>query len=785
MNRGEKMTEFETQVIQGMKRLEQAYLEYRDLNTVLALLDLHIYWVGTGAQEVCSGKEEVRAFLCRQKEETPSFFQVLTSQYQAEQCQNGDCMLVGNLVVKAKEEEAAAFPLRVMAWFVSKENRALVKWIHFSIPSTDRYGEQIFQNTPDKSPAAKLPRLLAERSAELAQRNSEYERLLHNLPGGVLCCDVTPARNLRQYSDGLSELLGYTRQEIELRFGGSFSKLIYEDDRERAAALAKQGGGARQLEYRVRCKNGELRWVLDRGQLVLEEDGQQLYYSVLIDITAKKENEAQLRLSLERHRIIMDQTNDIIFEWDIKADILQVSSNWERTFGYSPIPRHVSWQILGRSVHPEDRGRLREVIKRLEKGSAYEEAELRLQSSEGDCRWYLVRATLQKDDLFQTAKVIGVAADIEKQKKEKEELTRLAQRDALTGIYNKTAMQAAVSKALKTLPAGQGSAFLLLDLDHFKLVNDRYGHLSGDTVLVDFTRRLCALFRETDLVGRVGGDEFAVWISGVSEAGLVEERARMVVETAARVLRDQEITEPIACCVGISLAPADGNDFFSLYRKADLALYHAKAEGRSRYAFYQSGLLLEQGTAPSPGQSEEAPPKEADMARMGVLPSERVLHSLLEILTAGDPLKSAVETALAVMGQKADVSRAWVLEQKKGERFFCEAYEWCAKGIKTSRPSSERLTRESLGEMYACFETESVFYCKEIGLLSKDLHQLLELQDVCSILVCPIRAGGRVVGMIGFDECREKRLWAKAEVELLSDTAKLLSIFLVGECQGQ
>ncbi|MFR9190455.1 MAG: PAS domain-containing protein [Anaerotruncus massiliensis (ex Togo et al. 2019)] len=132
---------------------------------------------------------------------------------------------------------------------------------------------------------------------------------------------------LIQYSEGFP-MFTYG-EDLQTRFHNNFAGMIYEKDlrgvwETALRQLAKSN--TKEIEYRVRCKDGRLVWVLDRGQLVEDERGRKWFYCILIDITRTKKAQEELRLSLERHQIIMDQTTDIIFEWDISRDYLTAQS---------------------------------------------------------------------------------------------------------------------------------------------------------------------------------------------------------------------------------------------------------------------------------------------------------------------------------------------------------------------------------------------------------------------------------------------------------------------------
>lgn len=187
-----------------------------------------------------------------------------------------------------------------------------------------------------------------------------------------------------------------------------------------------------------------------------------------------------------------------------------------------------------------------------------------------------------------------VVRDISARKREAEKIRYLAEFDTLTGLANRHTLNARLENALKK--AGPGSpavALLLIDLDTFKEINDTLGHAAGDAVLFETASRLGTLGEPTDLVARIGGDEFAVIVSG--DHGSIRKKAE---EIAARILAafaqsslelsGREVS--IRGSIGIALYPAHAGDSQELLSNADLALYRAKAEGRQRAVCYDPGF---------------------------------------------------------------------------------------------------------------------------------------------------------------------------------------------------
>lgn len=121
---------------------------------------------------------------------------------------------------------------------------------------------------------------------------------------------------------------------------------------------------------------------------------------------------------------------------------------------------------------------------------------------------------------------------------------------------------------------------ILIDLDDFKGINDNYGHDIGDAVLVHTARLLQAAVRESDCVGRMGGDEFAVLLTAPTDPEGIETVCERIVESFARPVEIIQQSLVVQCSLGVSVFPGDGEDQEELYKAADIALYEAKREGR-------------------------------------------------------------------------------------------------------------------------------------------------------------------------------------------------------------
>lgn len=173
--------------------------------------------------------------------------------------------------------------------------------------------------------------------------------------------------------------------------------------------------------------------------------------------------------------------------------------------------------------------------------------------------------------------IIGKLTDVTEEVVEKEALVTRAQIDGLTGVFNTATVRDLVEKHMETRNQGSIDAFLLLDADSFKAINDNLGHYTGDQVLKSIASSLSSVFRSTDIIGRHGGDEFCVYVKGIPSADFILDRSKQLIAATSGTLEDI----PVSVCVGIALV-TNKLPYAEVFQAADAALYRAKAKGRGQ-----------------------------------------------------------------------------------------------------------------------------------------------------------------------------------------------------------
>lgn len=202
--------------------------------------------------------------------------------------------------------------------------------------------------------------------------------------------------------------------------------------------------------------------------------------------------------------------------------------------------------------------------------------------------WMRITARIFYWEEDKSVRMLIYRQNIDNEKRKELVMLEKMQRDSLSGLYNKAATQMFIHSLLEK-DAKQAYAFFILDIDKFKTVNDTCGHAVGDMVIEDFAAKIKGQFREEDIVGRIGGDEFVVFVPIPSL-----QWAEIKAKTLSRLLHYEFLYGQKRCVIsasiGVAVSPEAGINFETLYQNADSALYQTKEKGRNGYTIYQDGI---------------------------------------------------------------------------------------------------------------------------------------------------------------------------------------------------
>lgn len=229
--------------------------------------------------------------------------------------------------------------------------------------------------------------------------------------------------------------------------------------------------------------------------------------------------------------------------------------------------------------------RLGECYLKIDEGEAEASCMIKV-ANNGEEIWYDVVIKNIFDNRNKPVRAVVLVADVTERMEKELSLTDRAEKDFLTGIYNRTAIIHQVNYTI-ACDKTQKHALLIIDLDHFKQFNDKLGHMAGDELLREFAKLLSSTFRKTDVCGRLGGDEFIVFVKRLDFESLATSKAQEMLKAISELkVNNTGNAEKVTCSIGIAMAPRDGSTFNDLYKKADSALYAAKRAGKNRFTLY-------------------------------------------------------------------------------------------------------------------------------------------------------------------------------------------------------
>lgn len=755
-----------------VQKLIIQYFEKRDLGTLSHYMEERTSWIGTGEGEVSRNLTEAKSALSGDLSEYSDGFTVMDTNLELISLSDTIGIVYGTLNAIPLDKTLSDENMRLSIVLEQTKNGLKLVHMHFSHADSAQEQGTYFVKQAMRADNQSLRQ-------ELNIREHQLINLTKNIPGGAHQCAIDPNMTLLSMSDSFLSMFGYTRKEIQEIFDDKFINMVYPNDRGEMLKNTYEQiekSSDFELEYRVLRKTGQPIWVLDKGRFFDDGNGSPCFYCLLIDITERKRQQEELRLSLERHQVIMDQAADIIFEWDILHDTLEFSSNWKKKFGYEAINKNISGRIpISQNIHGDDMPAFIKIMQDTAAGVSYSETEFRIRDNTGTYCWCRIRATTQYNSDGRPIKAVGVIVDIDSEKKQKQELLVQAQYDTLTGIYNKTTINALVEERMQNIGSSGNHALLIIDIDHFKAVNDTYGHLCGDSVLSDVSTALKGCTRSSDLVGRIGGDEFLVYLPEVTGESAVMQKSEQLLDAIASI-RPEPGAATITCSIGAAVLPHGCVDYRDLYQYADKALYQQKNSGRKGVTLLGIQDRDNSGAMKMPASAVG----NAIVSDEGNVVDEWLAQYAFRTLYEAQNIEGTLNRLLEIVGRSFDVSRAYIFESSEDGCYCSNTFEWCGEGVSPQINKLQNIAYvDELGDYLKNFNQHGIFYCHNIETLHPDVYGVLKPQGIRSMLQCAMLDEGKFVGYVGFDECRENRSWNQRQVAAFKLTADVLSTFVI------
>lgn len=410
----------------------------------------------------------------------------------------------------------------------------------------------------------------------------ETQLLMSSIPGGVCRLIYRDGLLLEFANEAMFSLMKVNSREFAAVYENYYDRLLYPEQwAELREKIEKaEDGEILQMEYAVHYIDRKDEWRLMQA-VVLERGDDRILQCVVTDITRLKTTCFRLEQEKEKLNIIAEMSGDLIFEYDIEKDIMRYTRQSESIINEDDVTRHYTETILkAEYVHPEETDKLQRFCEELRMGKKHIHAELRKKYRDGQYHWVELEGITIYDFANKPIKVIGNTRNIDERKEREEQYRRSREWDSMTGLYNRQSVMDKVQERLQKRERCQNDWFIVVDIDNLRILNEKNGHLVGDTVLCMVADKLNDTFKE-GLTGRIGGDEFAVYLEDVPRE-VLERTLAGLNDTIQRVYRDTAQGMEVSCSTGV-VWRSDMDDFDTLLAWADYALYQVRQETESGY----------------------------------------------------------------------------------------------------------------------------------------------------------------------------------------------------------
>lgn len=337
------------------------------------------------------------------------------------------------------------------------------------------------------------------------------------------------------------------------------------------------------LQMRIKTPNEGYKWYEITSLLIKNEQNEVVEILGKINNIDKVHQIEEENSMLNQYFIAMNELcDDILYRIEIDTMTLQhlIRNDKSRIFG-NILPDYISTFTKEKIIPPEDVETYVQNLKDWIDGKI-DEYQARFALHSDKYEWYNVRGIRIYDENGNLKEILGALINIQKEK----ELEKQASLDLMTRVLNKVGFETEVEAILKYSDKTQKHALVFIDLDNFKNINDTSGHAFGDFLLTTVGKRLKRVVRDSDLVGRVGGDEFAVFFRNTHSEELALERAKSLLDVLNKEFNFDGKTQSIKANLGISIFPNHGENYIDLLKKTDKALHTSKEIGKNAISLY-------------------------------------------------------------------------------------------------------------------------------------------------------------------------------------------------------
>lgn len=604
---------------------------------------------------------------------------------------------------------------------------------------------------------------LESAASESVQAKTDLEIFANTVPSGVSKHLLDNNLSLIWANNFFYNMCGYTEKEFIDANGKNALAIVYGEDLaiviDVLADLTEESA-SKIANFRIKCKDDSIKWVNAVFALSGDSiDGFPVVNLVLSDITSLKIAEMKAMLEEQKYLIIADISEELPYEYDLADDVITFADKFNHIFESESVIKNPAEAMISLGlVSADTKDAISELFMLAKAGTEFHSTEFKLNTRNGGFQWYFSTFSTIYDEDQNPIRVIGLLRNIHAQKVEQQKLLQKAETDLMTGLLNKATTESKIQSFLRNLDGNTYNVLMLVDIDDFKKINDTYGHLKGDEVICDIAEALKEYCGEYGIAGRLGGDEFCVYLSNVLDTQLACEKATLIADKLRALYPGTD-----SCKVTLSIGIAATNDqipYSVLLEHADTALYQAKLNGKNCYSLYKSDMER--------GQYENA--------RTPIQPAtDKIVNDLLALLFAGQNPHQVLEKALDMIGKHFDIDKINIWEYSSIDSFVNCTHQWCKQGIPSDKNIKQHTPAIILQEL-SSMGTDGIVYSSDTSLIKLNNSSMSPYAEgIMRLIQSEIVIHNKVVGYISFYSMNNDSVWSTNDLTTFKLIFRLLA----------
>lgn len=617
-------------------------------------------------------------------------------------------------------------------------------------------------------------------SEETKKVKRELKNVADAIPVGIATLEIGDKVTIIYANESYYTLGGYRKEEREQFSRNYIQEIIHPDDREEFInKLLLQAKSKNKLEAETRLvkKDKSIAWIQVVGNMVPIKS-RCIYQCAFIDITNHKMAIMAIEMERDYYRIISEQSNEVIYQYDIQNDYMICSSKYRELYNGDPEIHNFIKTALSRNViHPSDMEIFKDMVREVNKGEEHYYKELRIKDKNGIYIWNAIEGTSIFENGY-AIKSVGKIADIDKQKKEKEELLWSSHHDELTQLYNKNKIQSLIQNIIKNSNNNENHVMLIVAVDNFKVVNDTLGYIFADTILVEAAGAISKLVGEAGVVGRFSGDEFIIFLKNVTSEDMIVQGAKSVCELFRTMYCGENNECNVSSSIGIAVYPRDGTNYYELLNSSYRALQSVKNKGKNNYKFYDSESDFEYNIKKTYGNRIYKDLNKSLLRQS--IQSDSLAANIFEILFETKDIKSGINLSLSIISKKLNICGVSIFEASYEKKLSKFEYEWFENRENFDENELVKIATRQFNDYRDFFNEEGLFICNDTQSGQKgNLKECFKTSKVKAVVQCAFYDNDEYRGFVSFYECRKSREWNQNEIESIIVITKMLWAYLV------